>query len=56
MASAMNGAYERQCRTDQEPTVTSKSSGLEYLKAFQEPAQEKRVFNREDATKNDKGA
>lgn len=51
----MKGAYERQCRTDQEPTVTSKSSGLDYVKANQEPAQEKRVASREDATKNDKG-
>ena len=51
----MKGAYERQCRVDQEPTVTSKSSGLDYVKANQEPAQEKRVQSREDATKNDKG-
>ena len=37
------------------PTVTSKSSGLDYVSAKQEPAQEKRVQSREDATKNDKG-
>jgi hypothetical protein len=51
----MSGAADRQSRPDQVPTVTSKSSGLEYVKANQEPAQEKRVQSRENATKNDKG-
>lgn len=38
-----------------QPTCTSKSSGLEYLKASLDVPQEKRVQSREDATKNDKG-
>lgn len=38
---------------EQMPTVTGKSSGLEYVKANLEPAQEKSVQRREDATKND---
>jgi len=37
-----------------QPTVTEKSSGLEYVKASLEPTQEKSVQRREDATKNDK--
>ena len=44
-----------QSRMDQEPTVTEKSSGLSYLTANLEPAQEKSVQNRDSTTKNDKG-
>jgi hypothetical protein len=44
-----------QYRTDQEPTVTEKSSGLDYRTASLEPAQEKSVQNRDSTTKNDKG-
>ena len=44
-----------QHRPDQEPTITEKSSGLNYLSARLEPAQEARVENREPVTKNDKG-
>lgn len=43
-----------QTRMDQEPTVTEKSSGLNYLTAALEPAQEKSVQNRDQTTKNDK--
>lgn len=46
--------YQKPGGEDQ-PTVTSKSSGLEYVKAALNPAQEKSVQRREDATKNDKG-
>lgn len=52
--SPMNSASARQSRQDQEPTVTSKSSGLEYLKANQEPAQERKVQSREPANRNEK--
>jgi len=44
--------YQKPGGEDQ-PTVTSKSSGLDYVKAALEPAQEKSVQRREDATKND---
>lgn len=43
-----------QSRLDQVPTLTEKSSGLNYVTAQQEPAQEKKVQSRETATKNDK--
>lgn len=46
---------ENQTRMDQEPTVTEKSSGLNYLTANLEPAQEKSVQSRDQTTKNDKG-
>ena len=38
---------------DNIPTVTSKSSGLQYVSASPEPAQEKSVQKREDSTTND---
>jgi len=40
--------------SDSVPTVTEKSSGLQYESAMQDPAQEKRVQQRENSTKNDK--
>lgn len=38
---------------DSVPTVTEKSSGLSYVSAMPDPAQEKPVQRREDTTKND---
>jgi hypothetical protein len=52
--SPVDSAKARQSRQDQEPTVTSKSSGLQYVEASPSPAQEKSVQRRENATKNDK--
>jgi len=46
------GSYERQNRKDQEPTITEKSSGIEYLKSNVEPKHEG-VGERKDSTKND---
>lgn len=44
-----------QHRPDQEPTVTSKSSGLNYESAkIESPAGESGVGSRENSTKNDK--
>lgn len=43
-----------QAKTPQEPTVTEKSSGLEYVSARLDPAQESKVAGRESTTKNDK--
>ena len=51
MPMGNKAAYQH--RMDQVPTVTEKSSGLDYLTARQEPAQEKPVQRREDTTKND---
>lgn len=48
------GKYENQNRKDQEPTITEKSSGIEYLKNNIEPKHEG-VGNRAPSTKNDKG-
>lgn len=39
---------------EDQPTVTSKSSGLQYISASQEPAQEARVEKREPSNKNQK--
>ena len=44
-----------QTRTDQVPTVTQKSSGIEYLKANIEPRQGEANYSRKPSTKNDKG-
>lgn len=43
-----------QSRMDQEPTITSKSSGLDYVSAMPNPPQEKSVQRRENSTANDK--
>jgi hypothetical protein len=43
-----------QTRMDQVPTVTEKSSGLQYESAMLDPSQEKPVQNRDQTTKNDK--
>lgn len=51
---SMNSASARQSRQDQEPTVTSKSSGLDYVKSSPEPAQEKSVQRREPSNRNEK--
>lgn len=45
-----------QHRSDQVPTLTSKSSGLNYLSSNMEPAQAAKVEKREPSTKNDKGS
>ena len=44
-----------QHRMDQEPTLSEKSSGLEYQKANMEPRQDSKVESREPSTANDKG-
>lgn len=43
-----------QHREPQEPTLTSKSSGLQYLSSNMEPRQDAKVESREKSTKNDK--
>lgn len=46
---------KNQFPTDEVPTLTSKSSGLNYLQNSMEPRQDARVEKREPSTKNDKG-
>lgn len=50
----MASKQSNQSRSDQEPTVTEKSSGLQYVEASPNPAQEKSVQRREKSTKNDR--
>jgi hypothetical protein len=45
-----------QTRTDQVPSITSKSSGIEYVKANIAPPQGEANYNRKPSTKNDKGS
>lgn len=44
----------KQTRTDQVPTITEKSSGIEYEKARIQPPQGEANYRRKPATKNDK--
>lgn len=48
-------SYEKQNRKDQEPTITEKSSGLDYLENSIVPA-DQGIGERKQATKNDKGS
>lgn len=47
-------AKSRQCRTDQVPTLTQKSSGLNYLSQTT-PSSQKANTAHQPTTKNDKG-
>jgi hypothetical protein len=50
----MPSKAEYQHNMDQVPTITDKSSGIEYLRSQMEPRQDSRVEKREKATENDK--
>ena len=50
----MPGKEQNQVPMDDVPTLTEKSSGLNYLENSMEPRQDSRVEKREPANKNEK--